>query len=425
MNLTDETCIAIIGLGYVGLPLALAFGKHYRTIGFDTNEHRVRELGEGKDSTLEVEGFEIKSATRLECTNNPELLEVADVFIVTVPTPITSSKRPDFGPLKKASRMVGQRMRSGAVVIYESTVYPGATEEVCAPILEAESGLKKDDGFYLGYSPERIVPGDKNRRLEKITKITSGSTLEAAEFVDELYNKIISAGTYKAQSIQVAEAAKVIENIQRDINISLINELALIFDRLNLDTLQVLEAAGTKWNFLPFRPGLVGGHCIGIDPYYLTHKAQQVGYHPEVILSGRRLNDEMGYFIAEKIIKKMIAKGHSINAAKVLVMGLSFKENCPDIRNTKVLDLIDGLADYSVEVEVYDPWVSPGEAKQEYELDLIEKLVEGRYQGMVVAVPHEQFREMGVERIRSLGTEDAVLFDIKGLFGLDQVDGRL
>ncbi len=425
MKLTDETSIAIVGLGYVGLPLAIAFGKHFRTIGFDTNERRVRELAQGKDSTLEVGEDEITSSVALEYSNDPGLLEEADVFIVTVPTPITTSKRPDFGPLKKASKMVGQKMRHGAVVIYESTVYPGATEEVCAPILETESGFIRNQEFYLGYSPERIVPGDKNRRLEKITKITSGSTPEVAEFVDELYKRIITAGTYKAQSIQVAEAAKVIENIQRDVNISLINELALIFERLGLDTLQVLEAAGTKWNFLPFRPGLVGGHCIGIDPYYLTHKAQQVGYHPEVILSGRRLNDEMGFFIAEKMIKKMIAKGHSINGARVLVMGLSFKENCPDIRNTKVVDLIEGLEDYSVNVDVYDPWVSAGEAKHEYGLELIEQPATGKYQGLVVAVPHEQFSEMGVGHIRGLGVENAVLFDIKGLFRLDQVDGRL
>lgn len=425
MKIKEELVIAVVGQGYVGLPLALAFGKKFNTLGFDISSKRIEALSQGLDTTYEYSKEELESSPLLQFTNDEAVLEKADVYIVTVPTPITESNEPDFSPLLSASRLIGARLKKNAVIVYESTVYPGATEELCIPVLEKESGLKFNDDFFVGYSPERIVPGDRSKRLENIVKITSGSTKETAEFVDSLYAIIIDAGTYRAESIQVAEAAKVIENIQRDLNISLVNELAIIFDRLGLDTLQVLEAAGTKWNFLPFRPGLVGGHCIGIDPYYLTHKAQKEGYHPDVILSGRRVNDNMGKFLAEKIIKKMISKGQPIKAAKVLVLGLSFKEDCADIRNTKVVDLIDALKDYSVDVDVHDPWVDTEDSEKEYGIVLTENPEFHQYHAVVIAVPHEQFKKAGVQSIKNYGVEGSVLFDIKGLFDKESTDGRL
>lgn len=425
MKPLSESTICIIGLGYVGLPLAVAFGKTLPTIGYDRNRQRVEALQRGEDATLEMTADDLQAANHATFTADPEQLSAANIFIVTVPTPITKSKQPDLTPLLSASATIGKHLGKGDVVVYESTVFPGATEELCVPVLEKHSGLKLNEDFYVGYSPERIVPGDKNHKLETITKITSGSTPEAAEYVDELYRSIVKAGTYRAQSIQIAEAAKVIENVQRDINISLVNEIAMICNKLNLDTLQVLEAAGTKWNFLPFKPGLVGGHCIGIDPYYLTHRAQEVGYHPEVILSGRRLNDNMGYFIAETVIKLMIKKGHSPTDASVLVMGLTFKEDCPDIRNTKIIDLTDGLKEYGVNVDVHDPWADPAEAQREYGISLTPAPKTDHYAAVIMAVPHAQFKEAGIDKIRGYGKSNFVLYDIKGLFDIDQVDGRL
>ncbi len=425
MKSLDQSCVAIIGLGYVGLPLAVAFGKQMKTIGFDLNSERVKELQLGQDSTLEIEPDTLKAASLAAYTADPSDLAAANIFITTVPTPITKSKRPDLGPLLSASATIGQYLKKGDLVIYESTVYPGATEEMCVPVLEEQSGLVFNQDFFVGYSPERIVPGDKEHRLETIVKITSGSTPEAAEQVDALYRSIVTAGTYQAESIKVAEAAKVIENVQRDINISLVNEIAMIANRLGLDTLQVLEAAGTKWNFLPFKPGLVGGHCIGIDPYYLTHKAQEVDYHPEVILSGRRLNDSMGAFIAETVVKLMIKKGHATTGAKVLIMGVTFKENCPDIRNTKIIDLAKGFDDFGIAVEIHDPWANPAEAEQEYGISLKKDLDKGRYEAIVVAVPHEQFKKAGIDEIRAYGKPNSVLYDVKGMFNFEQVDGRL
>lgn len=425
MKLLQDSTLCIIGLGYVGLPLAVAFGKSLPTIGYDRNSQRVQQLQEGEDSTLEVSADDLKAAHQVSFTADPEQLQTANIYIVTVPTPITKSNQPDLTPLLSASAAIGKHLNPGDVVIYESTVFPGATEELCVPVLAEQSGLKFNTDFFVGYSPERIVPGDKEHKLETITKITSGSTVEAAKYVDDLYQLIIKAGTYRAESIQVAEAAKVIENVQRDINISLVNEIAMICNKLDLDTLQVLEAAGTKWNFLPFRPGLVGGHCIGIDPYYLTHRAQEVGYHPEVILSGRRLNDNMGYFIAETVIKLMIKKGHSPVNSNILVMGLTFKENCPDIRNTKIIDLTDALKEYGVTVDVHDPWADPEASKQEYGIELIETPEPEHYAAVIMAVPHHQFKEQGIDSIRGYGKPDFVLYDIKGLFEIDQVDGRL
>ncbi|MEL0082954.1 MAG: nucleotide sugar dehydrogenase [Gammaproteobacteria bacterium] len=425
MKPLSESTICIIGLGYVGLPLAVAFGKTQPTIGYDRNSQRVEALLQGEDATLEVSSTDLQAATHATYTADPSQLAAADIFIVTVPTPITRSKQPDLKPLLAASTTIGQYLRPGNVVIYESTVFPGATEELCVPVLEHQSGLKLNEDFFVGYSPERIVPGDKKHKLETITKITSGSTPEAAKYIDDLYRSIVTAGTHRAESIQVAEAAKVIENVQRDINISLVNEIAVICNKLNLDTLQVLEAAGTKWNFLPFKPGLVGGHCIGIDPYYLTHRAQEVGYHPEVILSGRRLNDNMGYFIAETVVKLMIGKGHSSTDADVLVMGLTFKENCPDIRNTKIVDLIAGLEEFGMNVDIHDPWADPGEAQREYGVSLIDTPKEDHYAAVIMAVPHSQFKEAGIERIREYGQSNFVLYDIKGLFDINEVDGRL
>ncbi|PWV61866.1 Vi polysaccharide biosynthesis UDP-N-acetylglucosamine C-6 dehydrogenase TviB [Plasticicumulans acidivorans] len=417
--------IGLIGLGYVGLPLAVEFGKHYLTTGFDVKADRVAELREGRDSTLEVEPELLAEASQLSFTSTLEDIRSCNVYIVTVPTPIDSAKRPDLSPLEKASASIGQVLKRGDVVIYESTVYPGATEEVCVPILEKVSGLKFNLDFFAGYSPERINPGDKEHRVTTIKKVTSGSTPEVAEFVDHLYGSIITAGTHKASSIKVAEAAKVIENTQRDVNISLINELALIFNRLGIDTEEVLLAAGTKWNFLPFRPGLVGGHCIGVDPYYLTHKAQEIGYHPEVILAGRRINDGMGVYVAEQVIKLMTRQRMHVVGSRVLVMGLTFKENCPDLRNTRVVDIVHELKTYNAHVDVYDPWVSAAEAEHEYGIHPVSELIEGQYDAIILAVAHQQFQAMGVERIRALGKPNAVLFDIKYVLPREAVDGRL
>ncbi|RMG31231.1 MAG: Vi polysaccharide biosynthesis UDP-N-acetylglucosamine C-6 dehydrogenase TviB [Gammaproteobacteria bacterium] len=416
---------AVIGLGYVGLPLAVEFGKKRRTIGYDIDAGRIAELRAGHDSTLEVSDEELAQARHLEFTTELEDIRDCNVYIATVPTPIDRAKRPDLRPLESASRTIGRVLRPGDVAIFESTVYPGATEEVCVPIMEAESGLKYNEDFFVGYSPERINPGDKEHRVANIRKVTSGSTPEIADFVDALYREIITAGTYKASSIRVAEAAKVIENTQRDLNIALVNELALIFERLGIDTEEVLKAAGTKWNFLPFRPGLVGGHCIGVDPYYLTYKAQEIGYHPEVILSGRRINDSMGAYVAERVLKLMTRRRIHVAGSRILVMGLTFKENCPDLRNTRVIDVIEELRSYNAEVDVYDPWVDPDEARKEYGIEPVSEPPRGTYDAIVVAVAHDQFRELGIEGIRALGKPHAVVFDVKYLFPADVVDGRL
>lgn len=417
--------IAVIGLGYVGLPLAVEFGKLYPVTGFDIKEPRIAELREGHDSTLEVSAEELKEARHLTFSGMIADLAKCNTFIVTVPTPIDVHKRPDLTPLIKASETIGKVLKRGDIVIYESTVYPGATEEDCVPVLEKVSGLKFNQDFFVGYSPERINPGDKEHRLPSIKKVTSGSTPEAAEKIDQLYKSIIRAGTHKASSIRVAEAAKVIENTQRDLNIALVNELSKLFSRLGIDTLEVLEAAGTKWNFLPFRPGLVGGHCIGVDPYYLTHKAQAVGYHPEVILAGRRINDGMGRFVASEMIKAMLNKCIQVKGAKVLIMGLTFKENCPDLRNTRVIDVISELKEYKVSVEVYDPWVSVAEAQHEYGITPILDPKAGEYDGIIVAVAHRQFKELGADRIRQLGRASSILFDLKYVTGKSDADLRL
>ncbi len=417
--------IGIIGLGYVGLPLAVEFGKKFPTTGFDINAKRINELMAGHDYTLEVEPELLKSATLLSYSSNLEDMRACNVYIVTVPTPIDLHKRPDLTPLEKASESVGKVLSKGDVVIYESTVYPGATEEVCVPILEKFSGLVFNKDFFAGYSPERINPGDKEHRVTSILKVTSGSTPEIGEFVDNLYKSIITAGTHKASSIKVAEAAKVIENTQRDLNIALINELAIIFNKLGIDTLEVLEAAGTKWNFLPFRPGLVGGHCIGVDPYYLTHKAQEIGYNPEVILAGRRVNDNMGGYVTGRVVKLMTKRRVHVVDSNILVLGLTFKENCPDLRNTRVVDIINEFKTYHANVDVYDPWISAEEAKHEYGINPITTLTPGKYDAVILAVAHKQFREMGVKAIRALGKPDAVLFDVKNLFPKEQVDARL
>jgi UDP-N-acetyl-D-glucosamine/UDP-N-acetyl-D-galactosamine dehydrogenase len=422
---SDEVRPAIIGLGYVGLPLAVGFGRQMPTLGFDINRTRIDELKSHRDHTLEVSPAELEATSNLGFSADPADLRNCNVFMVTVPTPIDDAKRPDLGPLEAASRTVGRAIRRGGVAIFESTVYPGATEEVCVPIIEQESGLRFNQDFYAGYSPERINPGDKQHRLESIMKVTSGSTPEAADFIDALYRRVITAGTHKASSIRVAEAAKVIENTQRDLNIALTNELALIFHRLGIDTSEVLAAAGTKWNFLPFRPGLVGGHCIGVDPYYLTHKAQQIGYHPEVILSGRRINDGMGSHVAQRVIKLMIQRRIHVANSNVLVLGLAFKENCPDLRNTRVVDVIGEFRSYQVNVDVYDPWVSAAEARHEYALDLVPELQEGKYDAIVLAVAHSQFVEMGAARIRALGTPNCVVFDVKQVLPREAVDDRL
>lgn len=417
--------LAVIGLGYVGLPLAAEFGKSRPVIGFDINENRISELGKGIDTTLEVETEELSAAKHLTFTSDLEKLKLANIFIITVPTPIDEYKRPDLTPLIKASETVGRVLKSGDIVIYESTVYPGATEEDCVPVLERISGLTFNEDFFVGYSPERINPGDRAHRLPTIRKVTAGSTPEVASQVTALYDEIITAGTFQAESIRVAEAAKVIENTQRDLNIALINELAMIFNRLGLDTEAVLKAAGTKWNFLPFRPGLVGGHCIGVDPYYLTHKAQAIGYHPEVILAGRRINDGMGAYVAEQLVKAMLKRRLPVNDARVLIMGLTFKENCPDLRNTRVIDVIAELETYGVDVDVYDPWANGEEARSEYGIDLLIDLEAGIYDGIVVAVSHDSFRNLGVEGIRALGKPGHFLYDLKCVFDMDKSDLRL
>jgi UDP-N-acetyl-D-galactosamine dehydrogenase len=425
MNLQNKT-IAIIGLGYVGLPLAVEFGKHRVTIGFDINQARVNELQSGKDHTLECSPEELQDASELSYTNDLQSLQQAQIFIVTVPTPVDQANRPDMTPLVKASETVGKVLKAGDVVIYESTVYPGATEEVCVPVLEKFSGLKFNQDFFCGYSPERINPGDKEHRLPNIKKVTSGSTPEAADAVDKLYQEIITAGTYKASSIKIAEAAKVIENTQRDLNIALMNELSLIFKKLDIDTLEVLKAAGTKWNFLPFRPGLVGGHCIGVDPYYLTHKAQEVGYHPEVILAGRRINDGMARHVADETVKLMLRKNLPVLGSKVLVLGITFKENCPDVRNTKVVDIVKALRTYNTHVDVYDPWIDIQGAEHEYGLQcLAQAPTKGQYAAIILAVGHNQFIELGEKGIKEWGQTGAVLYDVKSILPLGAADGRL
>ena len=418
--------LAILGLGYVGLPLAVEFGKFRKVLGFDINQARIDELNGFIDHTLECSTDELKEASHLKYSANADDLKVANIYIITVPTPVDAANIPNLTPLVKASEMVGKYLKQGDIVIYESTVYPGATEEVCVPVLEKYSGLKFNQNFYCGYSPERINPGDKEHRLPTIKKITSGSTPEIATVVDNLYQEIITAGTHKASSIKVAEAAKVIENTQRDLNIALMNELSLIFSKLGIDTQEVLNAAGTKWNFLPFRPGLVGGHCIGVDPYYLTHKAQEVGYHPEVILAGRRINDAMAAHVADQTVKLMLKKGHNVLNAKVLVLGLTFKENCPDLRNTKVVDIISQLKSYHTQVDIYDPWIDVAEAEHEYGLTCLKNPpAHGQYAAIVLAVSHHQFIEMGVLGIKSYGLPSAVLYDVKSIFPLGTADGRL
>ncbi len=417
--------IAIIGLGYVGLPLAVEFGKIYSTVGFDINEARINELKKGFDRTNEVESELLAEANNLKFTSNIEELKSSNIYIVTVPTPIDKNKTPDLSPLKSASKMLSEVVSKDDIVIYESTVYPGATEEVCLPIIEAGSGLIFNEDFFAGYSPERINPGDKVHRVINITKVTSGSTPEVADKVDELYASIIEAGTYKASSIRVAEAAKVIENTQRDVNIGLINELSLIFNRLGIDTEEVLKAAGTKWNFLPFRPGLVGGHCIGVDPYYLTYKAQEIGYNPEMILAGRRINDGMGGYVVSQVIKLMLEKRIHINGSKILMMGLTFKENCPDLRNTRVTDMLEEFGKYGATGDVHDPWVDPQEAKEEYDITLVDQPQKNDYDAIILAVSHDQFTAMGAEQIRAFGKQQHILFDIKYILSADDVDGRL
>jgi UDP-N-acetyl-D-galactosamine dehydrogenase len=418
--------IAIIGLGYVGLPLAVEFGKVRPVIGFDINARRVEELQNGQDHTLECSPEELAQAGQLRYSSNTQDLQQAEVFIVTVPTPVDQANRPDMTPLVKASETVGKVLKAGDIVIYESTVYPGATEEVCVPVLEKFSGLRFNQDFFCGYSPERINPGDKEHRLPTIKKVTSGSTLAVAEEVDHIYRQIITAGTHKASSIKVAEAAKVIENTQRDVNIALMNELSLIFHKLGIDTLEVLQAAGTKWNFLPFRPGLVGGHCIGVDPYYLTHKAQEVGYHPEVILAGRRINDSMASHVADETVKLMLRKGHPVLGSKVLVLGLTFKENCPDVRNTKVVDIVKALRGYNTQVDVYDPWIDVTEAEHEYGLQCLpEAPPPGQYAAVVLAVGHSQFIQLGEQGIKAWGQPNAVVYDVKSILPMGTADGRL
>lgn len=423
-NLQDIN-LAIIGLGYVGLPLAVEFGKKRTVVGFDINQPRIAALQAGHDSTLEVSDEELAQAAQLSYTSNLDDLKNCNVFIVTVPTPIDEFKRPDLTPLIKASETIGQVLKKGDIVIYESTVYPGATEEDCVPVLERVSGLVFNQDFYAGYSPERINPGDKEHRVTNIKKVTAGSTPEIADIVDALYNEIITVGTHKAKSIRVAEAAKVIENTQRDVNIALINELALIFNKMGIDTEAVLEAAGTKWNFLPFRPGLVGGHCIGVDPYYLTHKAQSIGYHPEIILAGRRINDSMGQYVVSQLVKAMMKKRIQVQGARVLVMGLAFKENCPDLRNTRIVDIVTELKDYGVQADVFDPWVEAKEAQREYAITPISQPEAATYDAIILAVGHQQFKEMGAAEIRALGKSEHILYDLKYLLPAEESDLRL
>jgi len=421
----NDVKIGIIGLGYVGLPLAVEFGKKYQTVGFDIHEKRIKELNAGHDFTLEVSTEELADSQYISYTCNVDDLKSCNVYIVTVPTPIDQHKQPDLTPLVKASAMLAKVISKDDVVIYESTVYPGATEEVCLPEIEKHSGLVFNQDFFAGYSPERINPGDKEHRVTNILKVTSGSNDEIAEFVDQLYGSIITAGTYKASSIKVAEAAKVIENTQRDLNIALINELAVIFNKLDIDTEEVLKAAGTKWNFLPFRPGLVGGHCIGVDPYYLTHKAQAIGYNPEVILAGRRINDGMAEYVVSQLTKTMIKRNLKVNGANVLVMGLTFKENCPDVRNTKVVDILSELAEYEMNVDVYDPWVNPEDAKHEYNVDLIDAPKAGNYDAIIFAVAHHQFKAMSNSEIKALMKDNHIIYDLKYMLDMDFSDIRL
>ena len=425
MHSIDNIHIGVIGLGYVGLPLAVEFGRKIKTLGFDINQHRIEELRNGTDRTLETDSDELASAKQLSFTSDLDDMRDCNFFIVTVPTPIDEHKQPDLTPLVKASTALGKVISKDAIIVFESTVYPGATEEVCVPIIEKESGLTFNKDFYVGYSPERINPGDKEHRLPTIKKVTSGSTPEVATFVNDVYASIITAGTFLASSIKVAEAAKVIENTQRDVNIALINELALIFNRMDIDTIEVLEAAGTKWNFLPFRPGLVGGHCIGVDPYYLTHKAQAIGYNPEMILSGRRINDGMGPYVAECVVKQMTRnKIHAVDS-KILILGFTFKENCPDVRNTRVIDIVQEFDSYHANVDVYDPWVDPEEANHEYGITPITELKNDTYDAIIVAVSHKEFVTMGVDAIRALGKKQHILFDVKHVFPKQDVDARL
>lgn len=421
----QDVKLAVLGLGYVGLPLAVEFGKRRSVVGFDIDPQRIAELRDGQDRTLEVEPEDLQQATGLTYSSDTESLASANVFIVTVPTPIDDFKQPDLTPLIKASETLGKVLKRGDIVIYESTVYPGATEEVCVPVLASVSGLRFNDEFFAGYSPERINPGDKKHRVTNIKKVTSGSTPEVADLIDQIYAEIVTVGTHKAPSIRVAEAAKVIENTQRDVNIALINELALIFNRLGIDTQAVLEAAETKWNFLPFRPGLVGGHCIGVDPYYLTHKAQSIGYHPEIILAGRRLNDGMGAYVASQLIKGMTKRCIQVQGARVLVMGLAFKENCPDLRNTRVVDIISELGEYQAQVDVYDPWVDPEAAYREYGIRPIAEPALAEYDAIVLAVAHTQFGDMGIDAVRALGKPNHLLYDLKYIFDASDVDLRL
>ncbi|MDT0500572.1 MULTISPECIES: Vi polysaccharide biosynthesis UDP-N-acetylglucosamine C-6 dehydrogenase TviB [unclassified Halomonas] len=421
----EDVKLGVIGLGYVGLPLAVEFGKLLPTVGYDINEKRIHDLNDGIDHTLEVESELMKSASKLSFSCDLDALKNCNTYIVTVPTPIDSSARPDLTPLIRASEALGKIISKGDVVIYESTVYPGATEEDCIPIIEKVSGLTFNQDFFAGYSPERINPGDKEHRVTTIMKVTSGSTPEAADFVDTLYKRVIVAGTHKASSIKVAEAAKVIENTQRDLNIALMNELSIIFNRIGVDTEEVLKAAGTKWNFLPFRPGLVGGHCIGVDPYYLTHKAEQIGYHPQVILAGRRVNDGMGSYVAGQLVKKMIKERIHVEGARVLILGLTFKENCPDLRNTKVVDIIRELSDFNVEVDVFDPHAIQGEAEREYGVSLVDMPTEETYEAIVLAVAHDKFREMGINKIRRWGKPVSILYDLKCVFEKFEVELRL
>jgi len=414
--------IAVIGLGYVGLPLAVEFGKKYDTFGLDINKQRIKELKDGVDNTLEVDEKNLKSATKLKYFSDFNDIKECQIYIVTVPTPINKTNQPDLNPIIKSSESIGKILKKGDIVIYESTVYPGVTEEICVPILEKNSGLKFNQDFFCGYSPERINPGDKEHTVTKILKVTSGSTPEIANEVDELYKSIITAGTYKASSIKVAEAAKVIENTQRDLNIAFVNELAIIFNKLNIDTTDVLNAAGTKWNFLKFKPGLVGGHCISVDPYYLTHKAQEIGYNPEIILAGRRLNDNMGLYVANQIIKLLIKKGHNIINSKVLILGITFKENCPDIRNSGVISVINELKEFGCEVDVHDPWANKEEVKDEYNIDLISnsKLNTQNYNAVVLAVAHDKYKDIDIQK-----DEKLVVYDIKSFLDKDKIDGRL
>ena len=424
MNLDDRR-IAVLGLGYVGLPLAMEFARTRPVTGFDICRMRIDELLDGRDSTQEVEPDDLRDLRQIELTDDPEALRECGVFIITVPTPVDKANRPDLAPLIGATETVGKALSAGGVVIYESTVYPGCTREICVPILERQSGLKLNEGFYVGYSPERANPGDRAHRLTTITKVTSGSTPEAADAIDALYGSIVRAGTHKASSIEVAEAAKVIENTQRDLNIALMNELAIIFNRLDIDTLEVLAAAQTKWNFLPFRPGLVGGHCIGVDPYYLTHKAQEAGYHPEVILAGRRINDGMGRYVADQVARLMMKRGFPVVGSRILVMGLAFKENCPDIRNSKAIDIVEELKQFNAIVDIWDPWIA-AETCSEAGLECLSKApAPGTYDAVVVAVGHRQFVETGAAGVRALGRAGAVLYDVKGIFGKEETDGRL